>query len=229
MSNPQHLKERLTEAARYALLRRLAPALRHNIAGTLQPISMMAAMLEKRLQKPEPDMAALVKNSTALNSLSREAARSCMSLMSWLAPKDNGSEPLGACVEDAVGLVATELSFRGFGLVNETAHVQASLPRSVVRNAFLATLIALTDSAVTPATILLTAKQTDDELVLGITLAAADGEPMPGGAANIYREVQWDDARALAEAESVALTYATDHAELRYHITQESEAATLAR
>jgi hypothetical protein len=227
MSNPQHLKERLAEAARYALLRRLAPALRHNIAGTLQPISMMAAMLEKRLQKPEPDMPALIKNSSSLNSLSREAARSCMSLMSWLAPKDNGSEPLGACLEDAVGLVVTELSFRGFGVVNETAGVQAVLPRSVVRNAFLAALIALTDGAVTPATILLTASQNDDELVLGMTLAPAEGESIPGGPV-IYRELHWDDAQALAEAESVALSYGADRAELRYHITQESAATTIA-
>ena len=227
MSNPKYLRERLAEAARYALLRRLAPGLRHNIAGTLQPISMMAAMLEKRLQKPVPDMPALIKNSSSLSTLSREAARSCMNLMSWLAPKDNASEPLGACVEDAVGLVATELSFRGFGLVNETANVQAVLPRSMVRNAFLATLIVLTDGAVTPATILLTAKQTDDELVLGITLAAAEGESGPGGGVNAYRELQWDDAEALAEAESVALTYTASHAELRYPITQELATATL--
>lgn len=227
MSNPQHLKERLAEAARYALLRRLAPALRHNIAGTLQPISMMAAMLEKRMQKPEPDMPALIKNSSSLNSLSREAARSCMSLMSWLAPKDNGSEPLGACLEDAVGLVATELSFRGVGVVNEAAGVQAVLPRSVVRNAFLAALFALTDGAVTPATVLLTASHNDDELVLGMTLAPAEGESMPGGPV-IYRDLQWDDAQALAEAESVALSYAADRAELRFHITQESAATTVA-
>lgn len=227
MSNPQHLKERLAEAARYALLRRLAPALRHNIAGTLQPISMMAAMLEKRLQKPEPDMPALAKNSAALSGLSRDAARTCMNLMSWLAPKDNGREPLGPCLEDAVGLVATELSFRGFGVVNETAGVQAVLPRSVVRNAFLAALIALTDRADTPATILLTASQNDDEVVLGIALAPAEGESMPGGAV-VYRELQWDDAQALAEVESVALSYGADRAELRYHITQESATATVA-
>ena len=45
---------RLAEGPRYALLRRLAPAIRHDMAGSLQPISMVAAMLEKRLQKPDP-------------------------------------------------------------------------------------------------------------------------------------------------------------------------------
>ena len=47
MSNTNRLKERLAEAARYALLRRLAPAIRHSMGGALQPISMVVALLEK--------------------------------------------------------------------------------------------------------------------------------------------------------------------------------------
>ena len=35
MSNTNRLKERLAEAARYALLRRLAPAIRHSMGGAL--------------------------------------------------------------------------------------------------------------------------------------------------------------------------------------------------
>lgn len=217
MSNPEHLKERLAEAARYALLRRLAPALRHNMAGALQPISMMAAMLEKRLQKPDPDMVVLGKNSAALNTLSREASLSCMSLMAWLAPRDNEPVALDACLADAVGLVVTELSFRGLTLVNDTAGVQVEVPRSVVRNVFMATLIALTDLAAAPANVLLRAEQTADEVLVSIVLVPTQGETMPG-AMTTYRDLHWDDVQALADTEAVSLAHTDLRAELRYRL-----------
>ena len=44
----------LEEAARYALLRRLMPAIRHHLVGEFQPIGMVAAMLERRLQAATP-------------------------------------------------------------------------------------------------------------------------------------------------------------------------------
>ena len=56
------LDERLAESARYALLRRLMPAIRHNLAGSLQPIGMVSAMLERRMQGASPDLEKLGKN-----------------------------------------------------------------------------------------------------------------------------------------------------------------------
>jgi len=87
-----YLKERLAEAARYALMRRLLPAIRHNLAGTLQPIGMMSAMLERRIKAAAPDMALLAKNTQALTTLSREAAATSLNLMTWLAPRADRGE-----------------------------------------------------------------------------------------------------------------------------------------
>jgi hypothetical protein len=215
MSSPEYLKERLVESARYALLRRLAPALRHNMAGSLQPISMMAAMLEKRMQKPDPDMAVLGKNSSAMKTLAREAALSCMDMMAWLAPKETSTMPLAACIAEAVGLVATELSFKGLTLVDKTGGMDVDVPRSVVRNVFMAALIALTDSGKAPADVVLKAAQQGGELLLTVSLMATQGEVLPGGMTT-YRDLQWEDVMLLAEAESVALRYSAVEAELRY-------------
>ena len=55
------LEERLAEAATYALLRRLTPALRHHMVGALQPLGMVAAMLERRSQVAAPDMASIIQ------------------------------------------------------------------------------------------------------------------------------------------------------------------------
>ena len=214
MSKPEtskpSLEKRLAEAARYALVRRLAPAIRHNMAGALQPVSMIAAMLERRVQSATPDMAQLGKNSRDIGLLSREAAGSCMDLMGWIAPKDNDLVALHAAVEEAVGLVATELSFKGFGLANETADTTAELPRAVVRSVFLAGLLALTDAAPAPASVRISSHTpADGAVTLTLELSPTDGEASSNNAP-AYRLIDWDDVQALARAEGVALAVA-DH------------------
>lgn len=76
------------EAARFALLRRLAPTIRHHLVGELQPIGMVTSMLDRRLQGDAPNLTHLRENSAALGKLSRTAASSCMNLMSWRVPKN---------------------------------------------------------------------------------------------------------------------------------------------
>ena len=208
------MAERLVEAARYALLRRLAPALRHNMAGSLQPIAMMAALLEKRLLKPSPDLQTLAKYSSSLGTTSREASALCMSLMSWMTPKNNDLTELGTGLAEAVALVTTELSFRGFNLVNETQGVQAKVAPGVVRDVFIAALIALTDTAVAPADVRVTTAASDGQLLIEIAIVQTQGEALPG-AISSYRDLQWPDVQVLADAESVVLTHTAERAELR--------------
>ncbi len=204
----------MAEAARYALLRRLAPVLRHNMAGALQPLSMMSTMLEKRLQKLDPDLAALSRNSSQLNTLAREASSACMNLMTWLAPKTSDLVTVAAGIEDAAGLVMTELSFKGFTVVNQIGDVPGELPRSLMRNVFMAALLALTDGTTAPASVVLAAQLVGSELVLTISIQPVQGELLPGGTPS-YRNLEWEDVQALAEVESVRLIHTADSVELR--------------
>ena len=64
----------LAEAARYALLRRLAPTIRHHLVGEFQPIGMIATMLDRRLQSDAPNLTHLRDNSAALDKLARSSA-----------------------------------------------------------------------------------------------------------------------------------------------------------
>ena len=207
---------RLVESARYALLRRLAPAIRHDMAGALQPISMVAAMLEKRLQKPDPDLLALAKNVNAVNALAREASLSCMALMNWLSPRLDESTPVYTGVAEAIALVTTDLSFRGFTLVNQTETVDAAVAVrvSMLRGLFMAALLAMTDSHSGPARVLLGADAQGDKLVFSITLEPTEDELL-AGMPPVYRSLDWDDVRALAAAESVVLVHTPSRVELR--------------
>ncbi|MDB5931633.1 MAG: hypothetical protein JWR60_3340 [Polaromonas sp.] len=217
-SDMPFLKERLAEAARYALMRRLLPAIRHNIAGTLQPIGMMSAMLERRMKAPAPDMAQLGKNTQALSTLSREAAAVSLGLMGWLAPKDNEPVPLGSAVEESLGLMTTELSFRGFSIANETAGLQVQLPRGILRTVFTASLIALTDAVEGAAKVVVTATTDDGQTHLKVMLVPGGSLELVGVGSRVqtYRNLGWDDVQLLADAEGVSLDYDVQQVHLCY-------------
>ena len=212
------LKERLAEAARYALMRRLMPAIRHHIAGTLQPIGMMSAMLERRIMAATPDMVQLGKNAQALNVLSREAAATSLNLMTWLAPRDNDLVAVSSAVEESLGLIATELSFRGVSVVNETADVSAKLPKGILRSVFTASLIALTDAARSGANVVVAAVEEAGVTQLKISIVQGDtAEPaVVENRIPSYRALQWADVQALADAENVQLHHTPDGVRLAY-------------
>ena len=212
------LNERLAEAARYALMRRLLPAIRHNIAGTLQPIGMMSAMLERRMKAATPDLAQLGKSAQGLNTLSREAAAVSLNLMTWLAPKDNDLVVVSSAVEESLGLMATELSFRGFAVVNHTAEVVSVLPKGILRSVFTASLIALTDSVDLAASVVVSAEGETGNICLNISLEPGGTPELAAmeGRLPIYRILQWADVQAIAEAEGVRLDHAADCVQLHY-------------
>ncbi len=208
-------KARLTEAARYALLRRLAPVIRHNMAGSLQPIAMVAGMLERRLQKPDSDPEALLKNARDIVALSKEAAASCTDLMSWFAPKDDPLVTANAGIAQCLAMVATELSFKGFSIVNKTEQAEGKLPVSALRNAFTAAVLALTDAAAAPRSIEVETEPSGSGISIRISLKnVLAPASMPAG--KPYRRIEWSDVEALAE-ESARLSHGEDEVVLHFH------------
>ena len=213
-----HLTERLAEAARYALMRRLLPAIRHNLAGTLQPIGMMSAMLERRLKAAAPDMEQLAKNSQSLTALSREAAATSLNLMTWLAPKDNELIAVNSAVEESLGLMATELSFRGFLLDNQAKEAGARLPKGMLRSVFTASLITLTDTFDQAARVVISVEGETGDTRLRITVAAIELNEGLNGVNRMptYREIEWADVQALADAEGVQIEHTANFVQIRY-------------
>ncbi|MEO7945537.1 MAG: hypothetical protein ABIR56_00245 [Polaromonas sp.] len=174
-----------------------------------------------------PDLAQLGQSTQALNTLSREAAAISLNLMSWLAPRDNDPVAVNSAVEESLGLMSTELSFRGFSIVNQTADMLTALPKGILRSVFTASLIALTDAADSAASVVVNAEGGAGNARLKITLEpggtpefAAMGNRMP-----IYRALQWADVQAIADAEGVSLEYASDCAQLHYLAASRAAAA----
>ncbi len=212
------LQRRLEEAARYALLRRLTPALRHHMVGALQPLGMLAAMLERRSQSPAPDMPSIQKKSADMSVLSREATVACVNLVSWIAPKQADSVTVAEGVAECLGVVETDLALRGFAATNETAQALMTVPRSLMRGVFAAALLALTDAAGKPSEVVLQAEPLPGGASLTLTLRPRNAESMGMGGPT-YRPLEWSDVEALASAESASLEHSAGHARIRYGVT----------
>lgn len=195
----------LAEAARYALLRRLAPSMRHHLVVNLQPIGMVYEVMDRRLRAPDPDLGEVHEGAHKINGFARAALNSCLDVVSWLAPDEGASSTVAEAVRECLGLLATSLTFRGYALRSEVQALPGEVRRSAIRNMLAATIIHVTDETPPAAELVLSAEAGSDALVLTLTLRPTDGDK--GFAAETpYRPLAWSDLQALAAAESVELT-----------------------
>jgi hypothetical protein len=194
-----------TEAARYALLRRLAPSIRHHLVVNLQPIGMVYEVMDRRLRAPQPDLHEVRDSAHKINGFARAALDSSLDVVTWLAPPNDAVIAPMEGVRECFGLLATSLTFRGYALRNAMPAVPGAIPRSAIRNVLTATLIHMTDESPPPAEVELSGDLRDNSVVLALTLKAGEGES--GFAPELpYRALTWDDVQAIAAAEGVALS-----------------------
>ena len=190
------------EAARYALLRRLAPSMRHHLVVNLQPIGMIYEVMDRRLRAPEPDLAHVHDSAHKINGFARAALNSCLDVVSWLAPEEGATSSVTEGVRECSGLLATSLSFRGYPLRNEVPAIPNHVRRPAIRNLLTATLIYVTDEHAPPADLVLTGESTARGVLLELKLRPGTGEQ--GFASEpAYRGLEWSDVEALAASEGV--------------------------
>lgn len=190
------------EAARYALLRRLAPSMRHHLVVNLQPIGMIYEVMDRRLKAPSPDLASVHDSAHKINSFARAALASCLDVVSWLAPEEGAAVSVDGGVRECARLLATSLGFRGYALRNEVPAITDKVRRAALRNLLTATLIHVTDALDPPSELILTAEPQSRGVRLVLTIRRTDGDAGFAHEAG-YRKLQWSDIEALAAAESV--------------------------
>lgn len=197
------------EAARYALLRRLAPSMRHHLVVNLQPIGMIYEVMDRRLRAATPDLASLQDSAGKINTFAKAALASCVDVVGWFAPDETVPTPLPQAVRECVGLLATSLSFRGYALRNEVGEVAGQVRRSAIREMLTATMIHCTDHRAAPADLVLQAKAEGAGARVTVSVRATQGDKgiatEPG-----YRKIDWTDLQALAAANGVLLAREAD-------------------
>ena len=213
MALPAADPERRVESARYALLRRLAYAMRHHMVVHLQPIGMIIEVLERRLESPAPDIAQVRESMAKVNTHARAAVQSSLDVVTWLAPEDGKLIAFDAGVQECVDLLRSHLTFRGFALRSEVAAVPVEVSHAALRGVLPAVLLALTDHASSPAAVHLHAGLAATQVALTVEVRPSGGTPGFSGDPH-YRLLDWDDVAAIAGAEGVDFDHLGDSATL---------------
>lgn len=194
------------EAARYGVLRRLAPALKHDLVVHLQAVAMLAEVLNAKLEKGSPSPADFEASVSKMNRLAREAVMSCLKVATWISPSEEETVRLREGVEECVGLLRSSFNFRGCTLANEVPENDFEVSRVALRHLVTASLLSLADAAAAPSDLAISAEVSTGFAVVTLRCTprppedAIEGTPDTG-----YRAVDWTDVQALALAEGVEL------------------------
>lgn len=197
------LQERLAEAASYAVLRRIAPALRHDVAGSMQPVGMLVTVLQRRIHMPEPDLQAIAKNVMSVSALAKEATAGCMNAMDWMASHEDASVSWHAGADEVMRLLALEMSAHGLSathdLTAETTGNAACVPRRFFRSVLAGALLAWCDQKPGSGVLHISGSSDAGHAELKLRFEA-DGSVLSSDAVSPKRPVDWDDVEALARA-----------------------------
>lgn len=139
------INERWAEAARHAVLGRVLPGLQHDVAGAMHPLLMTLTVLERRLQKPEPDLAAIAKSVLSLSALVKKATADCIAALAWADSSPDPRVSLRDGVDQAARLLVLELSENALTVVNGVADGPVTAAQTVMRSVFIGSLLAFCD------------------------------------------------------------------------------------
>lgn len=214
---PGSVSSQQIEAARYVVLRRLSPALRHDMVRPLQPIALISSVMIPMLDHPTPDIEALRQQVNEIDGLAKAALTGFLDIGTWLDPEPGRLVEFGAGVSECVGLMATSLHFFGFNLVNDVATPPVSVDRDAMRMVLLAAMLEMTDSLTVPAHLQLSACLGQSEAQLLLRFAAQVGRHLESRDPP-YRKVTWDDVQALAAAAEVRLSRQHDGVAMHFAV-----------
>ena len=203
--------DRLAEAARHAVLGRVLPSLRHDVAGAMQPVRTLLAVLERRVQNLEPDLAAITKNVISLSGLTKQAAEDCMNAVAWSDIAHDPCVNLRDSVDEAARLLALELSLNTLVLVNDVADGSATAPQSFFRGVFIGALLAFCDQHAAGGLLKVTFQEAGAEhphagqLHLRMLPSSAVEPPALPTAPRKPRQIGWPDVQAMADSGKVKM------------------------
>ena len=205
------------EAARYALIRRLSPSLRHQLVRYLQPINLIYGVMDHRLSTPDPSLQTLQQDASNINKFAKAALAQCTDISNWLAPDSNKLVTASKGIQECISLVAGYLSFKGFHVINEVQQTEDCLRQDALRCVLAAALLVVTDELLWPADIIVASTLDNDHLTLSFRIkkAARDpGELYDDG----YRKLLWGDLSAIAVMQDVALQLLDDGVSMSFAI-----------
>jgi hypothetical protein len=190
------------EAAQFALLKRLAPSLRHRLIGGLHPISLLAELAGRRLAAVPPDLASARDAVGKIQAQARLAATSSIATIAWITGEESPSVGVREGLDACVSLLRTDCEMRGAAIACELPEADMEVSRRAVRTVVTAAIVAAVDATPRAARVELAVALEADAVSVTVTTGAlqeAGSDPFPAD----ERPLTWDDVEVLAQLEGV--------------------------
>jgi hypothetical protein len=207
-----HDSER-TDAIRYAVLRRLAPGIRHGLMGDLQAIQFQAELALRQLDLPT-ESSKVPDGLEHLVAQTRVTVANCRSMIEWLRPESTAGIALADGIAQCLKLAGDDWPLRGIEATTELQGADVPVNKTALRELFTAALIALTDML--PGTLDIDIRSSLDAVGVELRIQgrpAARQSSMPPEEQE--RTVTWHDVEALARVHGVDCTCQGHAASLR--------------
>ncbi|MEO8020800.1 hypothetical protein [Polaromonas sp.] len=195
------------DAVRYAVLQRIAPAIRHDMVVNLQPIGMIYELMEHRVAARREDMLALQESSAKMSRFAKAALTSCIDSVTWLERDPGALVSLAEGVGESVAMLGRTFGFMGFTLVNRVDGTACVIPRDALRHTLTSALLAAIDTAPCPSDVILASEAGAHDLALSLDVVARPGQRVLQPFQENYRRLNWEDVEAIASVESVGFAH----------------------
>lgn len=192
----------LAEAAQFALLRRLAPSLRHRLIGGLHPISLLAELAARRLASEPPDLVSARDSIARIQTQGRLATATSVATLAWITGEESPAVSLKEGIGESVALLRTDSEMRGTELSSRIGDLDVTVSRRALRTVFTALLVSAVDAVPRPARIELNAASEGGGVAVRVETVSLQEDGSPAFAGD-GRPLTWEDVEVLARLEGV--------------------------
>ena len=186
------------DAIRYAVLRKLASAIRHSLMGDLQTIQFSAELAARMIDSGAggPKLDECIK---LLPDQTRAAVNSCRAMVEWLRPDDKATTTVDETLRQCLKVAGDDWSLRGIEASVDVRSGGVLVSKPVLREMLVTSLLTLADTHPGPIDITIVAEANGDDVVLSVSARKAARKtqfpPMM-----LYRDLTCDDMRTIGNA-----------------------------
>jgi hypothetical protein len=186
------------DAIRYAVLRKLASAIRHSLMGDLQTIQFSSELAARMIDSGAggPKLDECIK---MLPDQTRAAVASCRAMIEWLRPDDKAATTVDETLRQCLKVAGDDWSLRGIEALTDVRSGGVLVSKPVLREMLVTSLLTLADTHPGPIDIAIVAEANGDRVDVSLSARQA-GRKTQFPPMMLYRAFTYDDVMTIGNA-----------------------------
>jgi hypothetical protein len=186
------------DAIRYAVLRKLASAIRHSLMGDLQTIQFSSELAARMIDSGAggPKLDECIK---MLPDQTRAAVASCRAMIEWLRPDDKAATTIDETLRQCLKVAGDDWTLRGIEASTDVRSGGVLVSKPVLREMLVTSLLTLADTHPGPIDIAIVAEANGDRVDVSLSARQA-GRKTQFPPMMLYRAFTYDDVMTIGNA-----------------------------